>query len=162
MRSPFRAVYLAARIGACSGALLVAGCGGGGPKSNAGASTRGPSSTALAGHPQVAVLHLSAGRSTARFTIVALPPAQFAWNARVTAPASADLHVSVLTWYGVKLDVLKSTRNGALCSVSHGRSNCVTSFPLLEAQRAGRWAVVASKRSTAPASVRVAITFSKP
>jgi hypothetical protein len=35
-------------------------------------------------------------------------------------------------------------------------------FPELEAQRAGPWTVIATKRSPAPATVRISVTFSRP
>jgi hypothetical protein len=41
------------------------------------------------------------------------------------------------------------------------RSTCVLPFPLLEAQRAGHWTVIATK-SGPSATVHVAITFNEP
>jgi hypothetical protein len=137
-------------------ALLVgvSGCGGGAPGKG--------TSTAPIGRPQAATLHLAAGRSAAQFMIVAPPPPKYTWNASVAAPAAADVGVNIRTWYGVDLQVLTSTHDAESCKTGARRSTCFTRFPFLEAQRAGRWTVIATKRSGPPAVVHIAITFNKP
>jgi hypothetical protein len=77
------------------------------------------------------------------------------------APAAADVAVNIHTWYGADLGVLTSTHDAEWCKPSRTRSTCVLPFPVLEAQRAGRWTVVATKRSGPSATVHIAITFTK-
>jgi hypothetical protein len=146
-------------------ALLVAGCGGGSgaqPKPPVTQHGEPPANTALIGHPQVGILRLGRGSSVKRFTIIALPPPQYAWDARVVAPAAANIVVNAHTWYGVDLNVMPSTQDRQNCRIIRQTSSCLAHYPLLEAQRPGRWTVSASKRSGPPAAVRVAITFIRP
>lgn len=134
-------------------ALGLFGCGSARPKSR---------SAAVIGRPQAGVLRLAAGRSAAQFTIVAPPPPKYTWNVLVSTAATADVAVNIHTWYGVDLQVLPSTREADSCKTSGARSTCFLRFPLLEAQRAGRWMVIASKRSGPSATVHIAITFHRP
>jgi len=115
----------------------------------------------LAGRAQRATLHLARGKSSARFAITALAPPTHTFDVRVGAPAAADVGVRIRTWYGVPLRILNSTHNPDRCRSAGGRSSCYVPFPLLEAQRAGRWTVIASKRSRHPADVAITITFSQ-
>jgi hypothetical protein len=133
-----------------------------GASSCGGVAPRKRTSSVLAGRPQSAGLRLAVGRSAARFTILAPPPPKYTWNVVVTAPAAADIAVSIHTWYGAELGVLTSTHDAESCKTSAGRATCFTRFPVLEAQRAGRWTVTATKRSGPPAIVHIAITFDKP
>ena len=139
---------------ACPVALVAGGCGGGG--------TTADHANVLIGRPQTGVLRLAPGRSANSFTITALSPPRYVWDARVTAPANADVEVDIQTWYGVELQVLDSTKNKQTCRVTHARSVCLARFPLLEAQRPGRWTVIAAKHSGPTAIVRIAITFINP
>jgi hypothetical protein len=108
------------------------------------------------------VLRLAAGRSAAHFTIVAPPPPKYTWNVLVAAaPATADVAVKIHTWYGADLQVLTSTHDAEWCTPSATRSTCVLPFPLLEAQQAGRWTVIATKPSGPSATVHIVITFNK-
>jgi hypothetical protein len=81
---------------------------------------------------------------------------------KIAAPARADVAVRIDTWYGVHLGVEDSTTNDkAFCAVRDNRSVCDLPFPELEAQRAGPWTVIATDLSRTPATVRVAVTFSR-
>jgi hypothetical protein len=80
----------------------------------------------------------------------------------VTAPFAADVSVHIHTWYGVDLGVLDSTHDSAWCTTRAGRLTCLTHLPILEAQLAGRWTVIATKRSGPAATVTIAIIFLKP
>ena len=143
---------------------LVSGCGGGGRGHKL--ATRGQAGTrqpgeALAGHPQVGVLHLPAGHSSARFTITALSPPHHEYDVQIVAPASANVAVRIHTWYGTDLGVTYFNADNRGCTVRGTRLVCALLFPLLEAQRAGPWTVIATKRSRSPATVRIAVTFSR-
>jgi hypothetical protein len=92
--------------------------------------------------------------------ITALAPPRHHYDIRIVAPASADVGVHILTWYEQSLDVIASTRSKAWCHVRARRSICFLPFPRLEAQLAGPWTVIASKRSEPSATVRVVVTFS--
>jgi len=56
---------------------------------------------------------------------------------------------------GYPLRILNSTHNPDRCRSGGARSGAIYPFPLLEAQRAGRWTVIASKRSRQPADVAI-------
>jgi hypothetical protein len=116
----------------------------------------------LAGRPQAAFLRLGRGRSSARYTITALSPPTHTYDVRIVAPVSAAISVRIRTWYATSLSVLNTTRDKTWCNTRGTRSICLLRFPRLEAQQAGPWTVIASKRSQPAATVRVAVTFSKP
>lgn len=121
----------------------------------------GPSSGSLEGRAQIRHLRLSVGESSARFTITALAPPTHTFDVLVETAASADVSVYFKTWYGQTLGVQYSTQ-GALasnCIVTGTQMACLSHFPHLEAQRAGPWTVIASKRSGPPVTVRISITF---
>jgi hypothetical protein len=115
----------------------------------------------LTARPQVGVLRMAAGHAIARFQIMALAPPKHSFDVRVVAPASADIGVRIRTWYGQALRVLDSTRDRGSCRVRRKRSVCSLAFPRLEAQRAGCWTVIATKRSRPPALVRIAVIFNR-
>lgn len=112
--------------------------------------------------PQAATLKLPAGRSSAQYRITAPKPAQYSFDVTVSAPASADVAVNILTWYGAQLSILDSTHDSGMCTLRGSQETCLGRFPFLPAQRAGTWTVVASKRSEPPATVHLAVTFAKP
>jgi hypothetical protein len=71
--------------------------------------------------------------------------------------------VNARTWYGATLGILVSTRDlQGSCTRKNSQDVCSERFPLLPAQRAGNWTIVAAKRSMPAATVRVAITFARP
>lgn len=113
----------------------------------------------LEGKPQASVLRLGAGRSAARFTVTALNPPTHTYDVRVRTQSSADISVRIRTWYGQSLRVLDSVGDDLSCNVKRGHADCVSAFPALEAQRAGPWTVIVSKRSGPPVAVRVAVAF---
>jgi hypothetical protein len=118
---------------------------------------------AAVGRLQAASLVLPAGRSSAQYRITAPSPAKYGFDVTVTAPASAQISVNARTWYGAILGILVSTRDLSEWCKSRGSQDvCFERFPLLPAQRAGTWTIVASKRSKPAATVRIAITFAKP
>ena len=118
---------------------------------------------AAVGRSQAASLVLPAGRSSAQYRITAPSPAKYEFDVTVTAPASAKVSVNAHTWYGAMLGILTSTRDlQDGCKRRGSQDVCFERFPLLPAQRAGIWKIVASKGSGAAAKVRVAITFAKP
>jgi hypothetical protein len=117
----------------------------------------------VVGRPQAASLVLPAGRSSAQYRIMAPSPAEYGFDVTVIAPASAEVGVSIRTWYGAIFpSILTSTHDPASCRAHGSQDVCFERFPLLEAQRAGTWTVVASKRSGPAVTVRVAIVFAKP
>jgi hypothetical protein len=144
-----------------AGALGLSGCASGRsapraaqpPRSETGATA------ALVGRPQAAVLQLARGNSTTKFTISALPPPTHTWSVAIDAPAKADVEVHILTWYGAWLSVLDTTRERQSCAITGTQTHCLLSFPLLEAQRAGPWTVIARKRTDPSATVRIQVTF---
>ena len=135
----------------CLVGSLVGACGG--------SPSRASPNRGLAGRPQSGTVRLSAGRASGKFEITALPPPTHSWDVRVTSPRTADVSVDALTWYGVRLHVIYSSRGDAGCHAVGALSSCFARFPFLEAQRAGRWTVIVAKRSGPPATVNVTITF---
>lgn len=113
----------------------------------------------LEGKPQIGVLKLGPGRSSARFAVTALDPPTHTYDVRVRTEASADISVRMRTWYGQSLRVLESVGDELSCHVRGGRADCISAFPALEAQRPGPWTVIVNKQSGPPVTVRVAVTF---
>jgi hypothetical protein len=119
--------------------------------------------TSLAGRPQAANLALASGRSSAHYMITAPDPARYGFHIGVTAPASIDVAVSIHTWYGAVFpSILISSHQSGTCRLKGSQDICFELFPLLEAQRAGAWTVVAAKQSGPAATVRIIITFARP
>ena len=146
-------------------ALAAGACTGGGGNARATQShrqhvTRGSAGT---GRPPAASLMLAEGRSSARYRITAPSPAQYGFEVTVIAPAAANVSVNARTWYGAILSILISTRDlREWCRRQGSQDICFERFPLLPAQRAGTWTIVASKHSEPASTVRIAITFAKP
>ena len=119
--------------------------------------------TSVIGRPQAANLAMSRGRSSAQYVITAPDPARYGFDVSVTAPASIDVAVSIRTWYGAIFpSILSSSHQSGTCRLKDSEDFCFELFPLLEAQRAGAWTVVAAKQSGPAATVRIVITFAKP
>jgi hypothetical protein len=106
---------------------------------------------------------MPAGRSSAQYKIMAPDPARYQFDVVITAPASVDVGVSIHTWYGAIFpSILGSTHQLDVCRLSGSQDRCSELFPLLPAQHAGSWTVIAAKQSGPAATVRIAITFAKP
>ena len=153
-----------AAIAACGVFVLgAAACAGGGGSSRGTHGNSKKIAAAGAGpeQPQAARLVLSAGRSSARYRITAPSPAQYGFDVAVDAPAPANVSVNAHTWYGATLGILVSTRDSEWCIRRGSQVTCFERFPLLPAQRAGTWTVIASKRSGPAATVRVTVAFVK-
>jgi hypothetical protein len=154
---------------ACLTAFIGGGCSGGDKGSMpATPAPSGSTTTATAanpisliGAPQGQTLEMPAGRSTAKFTITALPPPEHTWDVHVDAPSTADVAVRIRTWYGQPLRVLDTTHDPTSCDVKDARSVCSLAFPRLEAQRPGEWTVIVTKRSEPQARVRVEVIFNR-
>ncbi len=166
-RSPFArrrpagrvTMRLAATAVCVAAGLAATACTGGAP----GVPDHGRRTASAIGQPQVASLVLAAGASSAQYRITAPSPAQYGFDVTVTAPASADVSVNARTWYGATLGILVSTRDlRGSCTPKSSQDVCFERFPLLPAQRAGSWTIVATKRSVPAAVVRIAITFARP
>jgi hypothetical protein len=113
--------------------------------------------------PQSARLPVATGRSTARFVVTAPSPARYSFDVFLNTPPSADIAVEVRTWYGSTLSIFDSRdHRGHDCPVEGSREICFLRFPLLPAQKAGRWTVVVTKRSGPSAVVSLAVQFRKP
>jgi len=142
-------------------ALSAAACTGGGATGHTPGSI--PSPAGLIGKPQAASLVLPAGRSSVQYAITAPDPARYAFDIAVTAPTSIDVGVSIRTWYGAVFpSILDSSHDLSACQVRRSEDICFEMFPFLPAQDAGRWTVVAAKRSGPAATIRIAITFVTP
>ena len=88
---------------------------------------------------------------------------RYAFDVSVSAPASVDVAVRIDTWYGAECpSILVSSHQSDSCKLSGSEDVCFERFPLLPAQRAGAWTVVAAKPSGPATTVRVVITFAKP
>ena len=115
------------------------------------------------GRPQAANLAMSSGRASARYVITAPDPARHAFDVSVSAPASVDVAVRIDTWYGAEFpSILVSSHQADSCKLRGSQDVCFERFPLLPAQRAGAWTVVAAKPSGPATTVHVVITFAKP
>jgi hypothetical protein len=153
---------------ACLAVFIGGGCSGGDKRSmpatpapSGSTTTAAANPISLIGAPQGQTLEMPAGRSTAKFTITALPPPEHTWDVYVDAPATADVAVRIRTWYGQPLRVLDTTHDPTSCDVKDARSVCSLAFPRLEAQRPGEWTVIVTKRSEPQARVRVEVIFNR-
>jgi hypothetical protein len=144
-------------------ALIAVGCGGSSKSSSTLRSAAVPTPTKeTQSAPQEAQLALAAGRSSKDFEITAPSPAKYRFNVAASGPSGAALNVGIHTSYGAVFSVFDTVRYRQGCHVSDSRDNCFARFPLLPSERAGKWTVVVSKRSAAPAGVHVAVSFLKP
>jgi hypothetical protein len=142
-------------------ALSAAACTGDGATGQPAGSTASP--VGVIGKPQAASLSMSAGRSSVQYGITAPDPARYAFDVAVRAPASVDVGLSIRTWYGAILpSILGSSHEAGSCQLRGDEEVCFERFPFLPAQRAGRWTVVAAKRSGPAATIRIVITFVMP
>jgi hypothetical protein len=133
----------------------VAGCG------SAGAHTALSLRAAEDLRPQAVDLRLDAGSASAHHGIVAPSPKHHTFDVRINAPARLNVTVWLRTTYGTWLGVTTSTKNSQGCRTARSQEHCLIRFPILEAQPAGRWTVLASKRSGPAAIVRITITFAR-
>jgi hypothetical protein len=145
-------------------ALWTVGCGSGhstAPASQSKTAGSLPASLgSFTGRPQEAVLHLSRGRSTARFVVTAVP--HDTWALRVGAAASADFEVDALKSNGEWLYLLETTHERHACAVTGTRLHCLLRFAVGANQTPGRWTVIAKKRTGPATATRIQITFYRP
>ena len=134
-----------------------------GSNNNGGPGREHTGAASVIGRPQAANLAMSSGRSSARYVISAPDPARYGFDVSVSAPASVDVAVRIGTWYGAEFpSILVSSHQSDWCRLRGSEDVCFERFPLLPAQRAGAWTVVAAKPSGPATTVRIVITFAKP
>jgi hypothetical protein len=156
------------RIGAALAATLALGAVGCGQAktqtAHVGGTTATTSGTAIVASlpSQEARLALPAGRATRQYAIAAPSPAQYAFNVTLEMPTTASLALSIRTYYGAVFSLFDTREHREHCTVRGARLECALRYPVLPAQKAGRWSVVALKRSTSPVTVHVAVTFYRP
>jgi hypothetical protein len=103
-------------------------------------------------------LAMPRGRATARARISAPIPQRHAFDVFVVVPARAQIGIRMQTASGERLRILDSTQSRS-CKVRHPFRVCFLRFPRLEAVRGGTWTILLTKRSVAPARVRVDVSF---
>jgi hypothetical protein len=111
---------------------------------------------------QMASLTLAAGRSRAHYAITAPSPAHYVFDVELTSPSAADVALTIRTWYGTTLSILSSSHAAGSCARHGSQDVCLEHFPLLPAQLAGTWTVVASKLSRQAARIHISVRFLKP
>ena len=117
----------------------------------------------VVGRPQTANLVMARGHATAQYVITAPDPARYVFDVAVTARASTNVAVKIRTWYGAVFpSILISSHQSDACRLKGSRDVCLEHFPVLPAQRAGAWTVIATKPSGPATTVRITITFAKP
>jgi hypothetical protein len=101
-------------------------------------------------------LHLEAGSSSAQVHFDAPDPRTHVQTIEVTIdPAESPVVVDFTTTTGSTLHVLGRERHN--CSPEDDRIMCLVRFPILEAQRSGRWTVTASKPDGPATAVAVRV-----
>jgi hypothetical protein len=103
-------------------------------------------------------LAMPRGAASARAKIPAPSPQKYAFDVFVVAPAGADVGMRIETPTGHRLRILDSTQSRD-CNLRPPLRTCFLHFPRLEAPRSGVWTIVLTKRSIAPAHVRVDVSF---
>jgi hypothetical protein len=154
------------RLGAAAaGTLLVVGC----SESSEGPDTvppdkRAPASSEMpepvpSDTPEADVqLRLAAGASSAQAQFDAPDPRTHMQTIEVDVePAESPVVIDFMTTTGSTLHVLGPERHN--CSPEDDRITCIVRFPILEAQRSGRWTVAASKADGPPTDVVVHVRW---
>jgi hypothetical protein len=103
-------------------------------------------------------LTLPGGSATARAKISVPSPSKRAFNVFVLVPVGADIGILIENSTGERLRVIDSTR-GRECKARPPLRTCFLHFPRRDALRTSAWTIVLTKRSTAPAGVRVDVSF---
>jgi hypothetical protein len=98
------------------------------------------------------------GAASKRFTVFAPSPREYAFDVFAVVPARADIGIRIETPSGQALHILRSTRSRD-CRTRPPLRICFLHFPKLEAVQSGRCTIVLTKRSVAPARVRVDVGF---
>jgi hypothetical protein len=103
-------------------------------------------------------LRLAAGASSAQRHFDAPDPRTHTQTIEVAIePAESPVVIDFMTTTGSTLHVLSPERHN--CSTEDDRITCIVRFPLLEAQRSGRWTVAASKTNRPPTDVEVRVRW---
>jgi hypothetical protein len=103
-------------------------------------------------------LRLEAGSSSVQRDFDAPDPRTHTQTIEVTVdPAESPVVIDLTTTTGSILHVLGPERYD--CSPDGGRIICLVRFPILEAQRSGRWTVTASKPDGPAAAVAVRVRW---
>jgi hypothetical protein len=156
---------LTSLVAAAAGTLIVIGCSdSAGAPDTAPPETRAPASSEMpetlpSDTPEADVeLRLDAGSSTARAHFDAPDPRTHAQTIEVTiAPGESPVVIDFTTTTGSTLHVLGLQRHD--CRPEDDRIMCIVRFPILEAQRSGRWTATASKADGPPAAVKVRVRW---
>jgi hypothetical protein len=106
------------------------------------------------------VVRLGGGRGQRSFSVQAPNPATHGLVVRIVLPHRARVDVTIEdTTSGPAIHVLDQARRRDWCRRQDRKDVCKLDFGALEAQSPGEWVVHIRKRSSAPATVRVAIRF---
>jgi hypothetical protein len=158
-------VTLTRLVAAAAGTLIVLGCSdsSGAPEA-ASPETRAPASsdrpeTVPSDTPEADIeLRLDAGSSSAQGHFDAPDPRTHTQTIEVTVdPAQSPVVIDFTTTTGSTLHVLGPERYD--CSPADDWIRCIVRFPILEAQRSGRWTVTASKADGPAAAVAVRVRW---
>jgi PASTA domain len=107
-------------------------------------------------------LRLGPGPATARFLAVAARPTFDPLSLEATMPRDADLEVRTRTRFGRRLLLERSNGPGSCGPAGRGQVACAATFEPLGDEDPGIWTIEVAKRSAAPATVRVTVTFGRP
>ena len=118
-----------------------------------------PASERLIRLSPVRRLTMPRGAASARVRIFAPSAPKYAFDVFAVVPARADIGIRIETATGERLNVLDTTRSRD-CNVRPPFRTCFLRFARLATSRAGIWTIVLTKRSIAPARVRVDVSFS--
>ena len=103
-------------------------------------------------------LRMPRGEVTLRARIPAPPSRKHAFDVFAVVPARSDIGIRIETSTGERIRVLESTRSRD-CTARPPFRTCFLRFPTLGAARSAVWTIVLTKRSVAPARVRVDVSF---
>jgi hypothetical protein len=103
-------------------------------------------------------LRLEAGSTSAQGHFAVPDPRTHVQTIEVTIdPAESPVVIDFTTTTGSTLHVLGPERDN--CSLEDERTMCLVRFPILEAQRSGRWTVTASKPDGPATAVAVRVEW---
>jgi PASTA domain len=107
-------------------------------------------------------LRLGPGPVTVGYRVVAASPTFDPLSVVVTLPRDADLEVWTRTRLGRRLVLEPTGDPGGGCRPRGGQVRCAAVSEPLGDEDPGIWTIGVAKRSAAPATVRVTVTFERP
>jgi len=93
------------------------------------------------------------------YLVQTLDPPTHTFEVRLVVKPLARLSLWLLTPYGQRLDLVRSSITDEGCVPETDRVVCLQEFPALEAQRGGEWTLHVRNASVRPTTAEITVTF---